>query len=341
MTDTTPKQLLDRETMDGFIADRLTPTILLLRELVDYGVQLIDICAQRGGSLADLVVKGHFFKHAVTMLDGVEIQLSRGAVFAAGVSARSMLEAYIYLAWILETDTEARGRQFYVWHLRQKRMWARRVIPGTAEHAHFSKHTATLSDMKDPAKRAALEAEARKQDAEISGILTNANNNAINAAFDGMKKRHFDVAWYRPSGPSSIGDMAKRLNLDAEYDFFYSEFSDISHAGAFEKHIKFDGGAVVFEPIRSPERIRAVVNIVSTLALNVYRLVIDKYVPEEMDTFNKNYITRWRNRFLSVPEVVVKDKGSGNPQQPLNATSEGRASLAFPCALGEALARER
>ena len=250
MTESTPKQLLDREKIDAFVMGNLTPTIALMRELVDYGVALINKCAQRGGSLTDLVIIGHFLKHAVTMLDAVEIQLSRGAIFSAGVSARSMLEAYIYFAWILEKDTEVRGRQFYVWHLRQKRVWVRRAIPGTEEYEHFKKYTETLLDMKDPAKRTSLEADAKRQDADISAILTNSNNNPINTAFDKLKKKHFDVAWYRPSGPFSIGDMARKLNLNREYDFFYSQFSDISHAGAFEKHVKFDGKAVVFEPLR-------------------------------------------------------------------------------------------
>jgi hypothetical protein len=126
--------------MDDFVAANLAPTMSLLRELVDYGVGLINKCAQHGGSLADLVVKAHFFKHAVTMLDAVEVQLSRAAVFSAGVSARSMLEAYVYLAWLLAKDTEDRGRQFYVWHLRQKRLWAKRVIPGPPEFEQFKKH---------------------------------------------------------------------------------------------------------------------------------------------------------------------------------------------------------
>jgi len=88
MTEATSRQLLDRDKIDTFVAENLAPTIALLRELVDYGVDLLGRCAQHDGSLADLVITGHFFKHAVTMLDAVEIQLSRGAVFSAGVSAK-------------------------------------------------------------------------------------------------------------------------------------------------------------------------------------------------------------------------------------------------------------
>lgn len=243
------------------------------------------------------------------MLDAAEILLSRGAVFAAGVSSRSMLEAYIYLEWLLNADTDSRARHFYVWHLRQKRDWARRIIPGTDEFKRFQKHLNTLSDMQDSTKRAALEVEARRQDKDLTDILTNVNNKSINDQFDQLKKRDFDVAWYKPTGALSIGDMARKLSLESEYDFFYSQFSDITHAGAFEKHIKFDGKAVIFEPIRNPEGIDTVVNVVATIAFRIYRLIINKYFPSELQAFNQSYITQWRTRFLSVPRVqVVENK---------------------------------
>ena len=302
------KELLDREKIDEFVNAQLSAPVSLLRELVDYGVDLIDRCGQAGGSLSDLVVTGHFFKHAVSMLDSVEILLSRGAVFASGVSARSMLEAYMYLGWLLNADTDNRARHFYVRHLRQQREWARRVIPGTDESKRFQTHLNTMSDMKDPAKCAVIEVEGGKQDAELTNVLTNADNKPINDQFDNMKTRSFDVPWYRPTGPQSIGDIAKKLSLESEYTFFYSQFSDITHAGAFDKHIKFDGKAVIFEPIRSPEGVDTVVNVVASLAFRVFRLIINKYFPSELQTFNQNYITKWRSRFLSVPKVQITEQ---------------------------------
>jgi hypothetical protein len=315
MTKASDKELLDRETIDRFVNEKLSPTITLLREIVDYGVHLLNKCGHQGGSLSDLVITGHFFKHAVTMLDAVEIQLSRGAVFAAGVSARSMLEAYLYLEWLLKSDTEKRARQFYVWHLRQKRSWTRRAIPGTSEYNRFQKHLDILSDMKDTAKRKAIEASARKQDEDLVSILTNQKNKPINDEFDKLKKKHFDVAWYCPGGPNSIADMASRLNLESEYEFFYSQFSDITHVGAFDKHVKFDGKAVIFEPLRSPESIDTVVNVVASLAFRLFRLIINKYFPKEIKTFTHNYISQWRTPFLSIPKVVIKAQKRENPQQ--------------------------
>lgn len=259
--------------------------------------------------LMDVVIAGHFFKHSVMMLDAVEAQMSHGAVFSAGVSARSMLEAYIYLAWILEKDTENRARHFYVWHLRQKREWARRLIKGTLENDRFEPHIANLYDLQDPCKRAALEKEAKKRESDISRFLSSAINKEVNDAFDKLKKR-YDVAWYRPCGPSSIRQVADAVKLEAEYDFFYSHFSDISHAGAFDKHVKICPQGIVFEPIRSPEGIRTLVNIVATLAFRTYRLIIKKYFPQEVQSFNFSYVTKWRARFQSVPDVVVKEPDS-------------------------------
>lgn len=302
------KQILDRDKVDAFISQKLQSPLSLLRDLVDYGVGRIHKCAQQGGALSDLVIMGHFFKHSVMMLDAVEILLSRGAVAAAGVSARSMLEAYIYLEWLIQGDTENRARHFHVWSLRQKREWARRVIPGTDENQRFLSHLSTLSDMQDPAKKATIEAEGRKQDADLTTILTNAQNNAINVEFDRLKKRNFDVNWYKPTGAQSIGDMAKKLLLEDVYDFFYSKFSETTHVTDFEGHIKIDGkGGVIFEPLRSPENYHIVTTTASMLALRIYRLIMHKYYPTEEQNLNVEYASKWRNRLLSMPIVEVTD----------------------------------
>lgn len=156
-------------------------------------------------------------------------------------------------------------------------------------------------------QRKAMEANARKQDADLAIILTNQKNKPISDEFDKLKKKHFDVAWYRPAGPNSIADMVSRLDLESEYEFFYSQFSDITHVGAFDKHVKFDGNAVIFEPLRSPENIDTLVNVVASLAFRLFRLIINKYSPNEMTTFTHNYVSEWRNRFLSIPKVVIKE----------------------------------
>ncbi len=61
----TAKQLLDRETINQFVQTQLAQPISLLRELVDYGVVLLEKYGQQGGSLTDLVINGHFFGQTV------------------------------------------------------------------------------------------------------------------------------------------------------------------------------------------------------------------------------------------------------------------------------------
>ena len=75
-----------------------------------------------------------------------------------------------------------------------------------------------------------------------------------------------------------------------------------------------DGKEVFFEPIRSPEGIDTVVTVVASLAFRIFRLIINKYFPQDIRPFADRYITQWRTRFLSVPEVIIKDKAIGNPQ---------------------------
>ena len=100
--------------------------------------------------------------------------------------------------------------------------------------------------------------------------------------------------------------MANRLGLSREYKIYYSQFSDIAHVGTFSKHIKFDGSSVILEPIRSPENVRTIVNLVMNLAFRIFQLIITKYFNRDLPSFRERYIRQWRDRFLSIPEIVVK-----------------------------------
>ncbi len=159
--------------------------------------------------------------------------------------------------------------------------------------------------MRDPDRHAALEAEAKRQTSVFTALLTKSGNKAINDEFDKLKARRFDVAWYRPGGPESVGKMAKDLGLESEYTLFYSEFSDITHAGSFDRSVKCDAQSVTFEPLRSPERIHTILSIVATLTFRIFQLIIARYAPTELKSFRTAYIHKWRARYRSIPKVVI------------------------------------
>ncbi len=301
------KKLLDRDEPKGQIEEHFKETIELIQEIVNYGTNLIPRAYRTSKrDLPDAIILGGFLKHAVAMLDAVEILVSQGAVLAAQLPARSLFETSWYIAWILSEDTKRRAKQYYVSTLRQARIWASRFIPGTEENREFQRVFEELPVPFPPD----MQQQAQAQVNEINRLLAKSEYRPINEEFEKIKllskRKSYEPPWYRPWGVNSIGEMASRLNRISEYKAFYSQMSEVSHSGAFKKHVRFEPGILTFEPIRYLEGIKIVVNVSIAITIKIYRNVLDHYRPDELRGFARKYMEEWRERYSSIKDVTYK-----------------------------------
>jgi len=99
------KGLLDDEGATAIASEQLKPWTNLLRDLANYGSNLIPRAySSSGKELGDAVVIGILFRQVVAMIDAIEILLCRSAVHAASLQLRAMFEASVYLEWMLAVD---------------------------------------------------------------------------------------------------------------------------------------------------------------------------------------------------------------------------------------------
>src|SRR5262249_35332610 len=133
-------QILNRDEAENASAEHFAPQIELLRDLADYGSNLVVRAFHSSPRrMEDVVVCGVLLKQIVAMVDATERLFSAGAVHAAFLPARSAFEASIYLDFVLAANSARRGKLYYVGNLRTYRMWAERVVPGTLEHVAFQR----------------------------------------------------------------------------------------------------------------------------------------------------------------------------------------------------------
>jgi len=105
------KPLLDRDKAVGDVKKHLNQWIDLIRDVTDYGANLIPMCfSSSDRTLKDAVVLAILLRQVVAMLDAIQVLLSNGAVHAAHLQLRALFEASIYIDWILESDSRKRGR---------------------------------------------------------------------------------------------------------------------------------------------------------------------------------------------------------------------------------------
>lgn len=294
------KPLLDREKTAEDVK-QLKPWLLLIRDIVNYGTNLIPRCISSSDrKLEDAVLVAALLRQVVAMLDGVEVLLSEGAVYAANLQMRALFEASLCVDWMLAGDLEKKAQYYYVHNLRRIRMWARRTQPGSPEWQEF---TSTVKDfgikiedhIRDSAK-ATLQ--------EIDRVLAQSKFASVNDDFDAYrKKRGREPAWYVPLGITSIGAMSRAVGRYSLYVMLYSGASDVMHTSNYGHHFQIGTGRLTLQPIRSLEKFENVLRFSNSLAIHTFQRILEKYRPEERAAFARKYAENWRHEFLNFPRI--------------------------------------
>jgi hypothetical protein len=282
--------------------------ISLLRDLVNYGSQLIPKAFEPSGTkLENVIVLGVLLKNVVIMIDGVEIIVSNGTVYPALLQARAAFETSIYLDWLVLNQTEKKANYYYVSSLRNERIWALRVAKDTPAHRKFISDTQSLKDYLNLETTEMFET-AEKHLIEVNRILSQSNFKQIDSEFELLKKGdRTEPAWYIPllgkQSGRGLRAIAQEVGRVAEYVFFYEQTSRVTHASSYKDHIKFRQNTFLFEPIRWLNGIDTLIRFTGSIALHTYRTIIEKYSPNEMANFHQRYVTEWRQPFLNIPSI--------------------------------------
>jgi hypothetical protein len=317
MPDNPHEKIYGRDEAEAFVKEKLSVYIDFLQDLANFGSDLIPRCyVSSNRTPGDTVLIASLLKHVVCMLDGIVILLKQGAVFPSELQLRSLFEAHAYIQWILKSDTERKALQYSVWHWRRDLDWTRSVLEGTKENERLNAalnpkaevSTAYISSMKG------RQDEVKAKEKELLELLNAPEFKEVNDEFERLrtdnkgKRSKRDRDWYSLfSGPSNLRQLCEKLSIEGEYDIFYSSSSEVAHATTQKKMISHQGGEIIFEQIRNMNRFDQIVRYSSSLIFRTYRIILEKYRPEEAaGSFKKRYREEWRKPFMTIPKVVVE-----------------------------------
>lgn len=300
------KLILDREKHERDVKEYFSKHIDLLIDLANYGSNLIPrVYDSSNKKLEDIVVIGVLLKQIVSMIDAVEILVSKGAVGPANLQARAASESSLYIDWILKSESEKKAKYYYVSNLRNQRLWALRFITGTSEKEIFSKAFQYLEKHLITADLEDLEKQAEEELTKIDSLLARNGWDEINLEFEKKKnkKTGAETYWYKLLGVTSVRQLAKQVGRLGEYDLFYSRSSEVMHATSYRDHIQFSKGTVSFEPIRQLKDLHMLLRFITLVAISSYISIVKHYRYGELSHFSRKYVQDWRDAFLNIPLV--------------------------------------
>ena len=305
MQETPHPAILNREEVKAVALQHCAKQTELLRDLANYGSNLIVRAFDSSPKkMAEVVVCGVLLKQVVAMVDAAEVLLSAGCGHASFLPARTAFEASIYIDWIFAGDSERRATRYVVANYRDERLWASRVIPGTAEEIAFTKIAQVLG-VDIHAERPTLAGEASTHLTEVDRILAQPYLAAIDQEFTAARgKRKRDPEWYELDGLQSIRQVAEKVDRLPEYEFFYSKGSQVTHTGTYKDHVRFVDSQVRFKPIRHLADVNMLLNFIVTICVGTYKKTLEMYRPGETTAFAKKYLEDWRDPFMNVVPVT-------------------------------------
>lgn len=305
MEETPHPAILNREEVKAVALQHFAKQTELLRDLANYGSNLIVRAFDSSPKkMAEVVVCGVLLKQVVAMVDAAEVLLSAGCGHASFLPARTAFEASIYIDWIFAGDSERRATRYVVANYRDERLWASRVIPGTAEEIAFTKIAQVLG-VDIHAERPTLAGEASTHLTEVDRILAQPYLAAIDQEFTAARgKRKRDPEWYELDGLQSIRQVAEKVDRLPEYEFFYSKGSQVTHTGTYKDHVRFVDSQVRFKPIRHLADVNMLLNFIVTICVGTYKKTLEMYRPGETTAFAKKYLEDWRDPFMNVVPVT-------------------------------------
>jgi len=314
MPDEANNGILDRSLFRAAIAESFTPQLDTLEQIVNYGTNLVPRCfasSERG--IPAIVCLSCFLKHAVSSLDAIHILSREGATLACYSHLRSLMEVDLYLRWIFQSDYTNRATAYFVWCIRRSRTSFREYLEGTHEHESNTRILDRLplelldSSWTQEKLRAAIAQEEER--------LESPETRFVNAIFEEWIATSGNKSeprwWYRPFGVRSLHEMAKRVDEETAYDVFYRQFSQATHGLSLDHQIHFNatGNEVVFDHIRTLDKLDEILKSSFTYAVRIYHLCLGRYRPAELDAFSRKYTQEWRATVLSIPKIR-KDGGT-------------------------------
>jgi hypothetical protein len=245
-------------------------------------------------------------RHAIEMSDGIGVLVSKGCAEPCKVLLRSLLEATMGVAYIVEADSERRDLAYQVAHAHRRIKLYQKWDCNTPQGKTFAAEMAGDS-MWQSIKPQSVD--LPKAIANLEAMLKTPAFVPIEAEWQRYKVNHpktkADPAWHSLfGGPANVRDMAKHLDMRGEYECLYRYWSDAVHAGNAMSQIKsFDQDGerrAMLMPLRFPEGIQMCVVLAVGFCLKVGFHLVSKYAHTEVDAYRKNYIDTVQAEYMGL-----------------------------------------
>jgi len=307
------EEVLGRERFDDHeelrsLLERLAGGV---EETVNFGTQVFAWCnegaAGHSDEVAPLILS---LRHALQMFDAISVLIKEGVVEPCNHHLRSAFESVLTIEYILEGSLEKRAMAFMVWHVHQRKKLYNKYDPQTEMGKQL---VASLEG--SPVENVSVEEEFDLEAAQenLDSLLKKEKYQEAEAEYQRLRdrgKRNPD--WYEfYGGPRSIEQLAREVDKEHWYQVVYRQWSRSVHAtNIITGNLLSAEDGTAIPSLRQPFEVESKVSFCITLAIQVYRSMIEELAPERKKVFKKWYTREIRDFYQTVSENTLISKAT-------------------------------
>jgi hypothetical protein len=299
-------EYLSRNQEKG-LHDLLSYLSLTIEEVVNYSSRVFSSVLDKISLNYEDIPIILMYRNIFEILDAISTLIRESCIVPCSMLLRSALETFLGLLYLLEKDSEVRGRDCLVWERHQKLKSLRRFDPKDSLHVQFIKakerdvigRGLPIPDVSD----IETQLEKIKQLFKIPELQNSVDEyERYQNNHNGEIPKH----WYSlRGGPASARKLASHLNFPYQYEVLYSSWSKAVHGTDIMDNFSSETpNKASFMPLRSPSSAPEATTIAINLGLSSIRNLTAHYIPH----LSKENAAWYRKEVQAANEKIAKLK---------------------------------
>jgi hypothetical protein len=272
-----------------------------LEQLNQYGMEFITKISKLGSLNTEDVPIILSIRHEMELIDAIGVLIKNNLADPCLLLVRGLFESILQVMYILDNDSEKRGKAFMYFDLLKNIEWHEKLDKSTNKSKEFFAkiekdkllRKTVLNTPPDLDKRISL---LRGQCKQSSFIETHRE-------YEKQREKGKNIKhWYSIyNGPKNIEQLAQHLKYDGLYNIFYRQSSEAVHGISIVRNkIAAQNGKGFILSTRLPNNIEFIVSITISLWAMVMGEIIVKKYPKMQKEFMDFYIKEIRNIAIKV-----------------------------------------
>lgn len=243
------------------------------------------------------------YRHILDMADAISVLIRESCAEPCKMLLRGIFESLLTIEYILEEDTENRGKDFVIWNRHHRLRILCRYDPDDNVYKEYianikkdnilsGSKSVTVPDIKDKIERHCR-------------IFRHPAYEESEKEYQRIKNqtKRYPRWWFNMhNGPSNIQALALYLGRPAQYEVLYRPLSEFSHGMAIiEGKIEIEEpGKVAISQIRLPTDAQFIVQMTASFMLTTIRMFLSTFAKNKLIELAKWYKEEIRDRYLEL-----------------------------------------